>query len=192
MGRGKAHEEHKVELKNAIFGKKVILIAPGRSSLEQKELIIQEATKDDVVVLSVNYEYKFIDVDYIFVSNKRRFKALDMDAKAKCIITSNISSDRVYFQTDYKELLCPVEQVKDNAGLMAIKFLMLYNAKEILLAGFDGYSHDILENYAESSMSIITKNAVMDAINKGIEIVLKDYVSKIRITFLTEPRCIRI
>jgi 4-hydroxy 2-oxovalerate aldolase len=192
MGRGKAHKEHQVELKNTVLGKRVILIAPGKSSLEQKKLIIEEASKDDVIVISVNYEYRFTGVDYIFISNKRRFKALDMDAKTKCIVTSNISADHVYFQTDYKALLCPVDSVRDNAGLMAIKFLMEFGVKEILLAGFDGYSHNASENYAESKMSFITRNAVMDAINKGMELALKDYSQKIKVSFLTEPKYVKI
>jgi 4-hydroxy 2-oxovalerate aldolase len=192
MGQGKVNEQHRMELKKAISGKRVILIAPGKSSLVQKDEIIQEALKENTISISVNYEYKFTDVDFIFISNKRRFKGLDKAIKTKCIVTSNIPADGVYFQTDYKELLNLVDAVRDNAGLMAIKFLMDYEAREILLAGFDGYSHDVSENYAESAMSIISQNAVIDANNEGMELVLRDYAKKIKISFLTIPKHLKI
>lgn len=48
----------------------------------------------------------------------------------------------MYIQTKYRELLCDIEAVKDNAGLMAIKYFTQMGAKKIYLAGFDGYSHD--------------------------------------------------
>ena len=107
-------------------------------------------------------------------------------------MTSNITSDKVYMQTRYRDLLNGVETVRDNAGLMAIKFLMGYGVKEILLAGFDGYSHDTKENYADRHMEFITRNAVLDAMNEGMEIMLKEYAKEIRISFLTTPRYVRI
>jgi hypothetical protein len=61
-----------------------------------------------------------------------------------------------------------------------------------LLAGFDGYSHEASENYAEPQMSIVSKNAVMDAYNKGMELVLNDYAKKIKISFFTAPKHVKI
>lgn len=71
---------------------------------------------------------------------------------------------------------------------MAIKFLMNYRVKEILLAGFDGYSHDMTENYGEKKMAFYTRNAILDAMNDGMSSVLKRYAEKVKITFLTGAR----
>ena len=49
---------------------------------------------------------------------------------------------RFTFRQSTEIILNEVEAVRDNAGLMAIKFLMSYGVAEIKLAGFDGYSHD--------------------------------------------------
>lgn len=190
MEAGKVHEEHKAEFTNKARGKSVLLIMPGKSSVEEKEKIIEFSGREDVLTVSVNYEYPFADVDYIFLSNLRRYRELAVTARDKCIVTSNIPADCVYLQTDYHDLLSENEAVKDNAGLMAIRFLQSVGVEHIYLAGLDGYAHDAGENYGDSSMSIIMKNAVWDAINEGMKKMLKRYRENVPIDFLTMPKYI--
>ena len=185
---GKVQEEHKGELEQKLKEKTVVLVAPGKSSEEEKDKIAE--TSKTAVCISVNFDYPLSD--YIFLSNLRRFRELDVRKMSKCIVTSNITSDQVYFQTKYRDLLNDEEAVRDNAGLMAIKFLMDYGVKEIFLAGFDGYSHDSKENYANVSMEFITKNALLDAMNIGMSKVLKQYSRDIKISFLTTPKYVRL
>ena len=146
------------------------------------------AANEDVVSISVNFDYPGCDTDYIFVSNLRRFRELDTEQYGKCIVTSNIPADNVYLQTNYFDLLLPIEAVQDNAGLMAIKFFMELGVKEIYLAGFDGYSHDVKQNYALRQMELITKNAVIDAMNEGMIEILRECKKNIRISWLTEQK----
>lgn len=181
-------DERGAELKERLQGKKVLLIAPGRSTEDNKDIIIDFAIRNDVVVISVNYDYPYIFSDFIFVSNLRRFRELDESKYKKCIVTTNILTDRVYSRTNYYELLSTVEVVKDNAGMMAIKYLINMGVKKAYLAGFDGYSHDIEQNYAYQNMAFTTKNTVIDAMNKGMYEVIKCYKEYIDITFLTESR----
>ena len=143
---------------------------------------------EDGVVISVNFDYTLSD--YIFLSNLRRYRELPKDKYKKCIVTSNIASDGVYMQTKYRSLLNNVEAVKDNAGLMAIRFLMNYDISEIKLAGFDGYSHDTMENYADKNMEVITRNAIL--MNVGMKSVIKEYSKRVKISFLTTPKYVEI
>lgn len=192
MATGKVQEEHKDELKEKLKSKTILLIAPGKSSIEEKNKIINLASNGRVVVISINYAYSEYDPDFVFISNLRRFRELGIDDKSKCIVTSNIPADGVYIQTKYRDLLNKEEAVKDNAGLMAIQFLSNYGAEKIYLAGFDGYSHDIRENYGNSEMAFITRNAVLDAMNAGMSKVLKEYKKQIDIEFLTTPKFVTL
>ena len=192
MATGQVQEAHKAELKDKLAGKKVLLIAPGKSSVDEVERIVEFAGKDDVVSVSVNFDYTKVETDFIFLSNLRRFRELDVNKRSKCIVTSNIPADNVYLQTNYRDLLTDIEAVKDNAGLMAIKFLITYGVKEIHLAGFDGYAHDVKENYGDSQMAFITRNAVLDAMNDGMTEVMKQYMNDIDIHFLTDEKYVRI
>ena len=144
------------------------------------------------MTISVNYNYPLVNTDYIFLSNLRRFRELNASNREKCIVTSNIPADNVYIQTKYRELLCDIEAVKDNAGLMAIKYFTQMGAKKIYLAGFDGYSHDEKENYGESTMSFVTRTAVLDAMNVGMTEMLKKYSSIVELKFLTEQHYVKI
>lgn len=186
LATGEVQEVHKDDLLARLKGKRVILVAPGKSSIEEKDKI----ENADGIIISVNFDYP--NSDYIFLSNLRRYKELSESSLSKTIVTSNITSDKVYMQTKYRELINSVEAVKDNAGLMAIKFLMNYGVSEIMLAGFDGYDHDAKENFAEKNMEFYSRNAVFDAFNDGIETVLKEYSKQINISFLTMPKHVRI
>ena len=192
MATGQVQEEHKNELGEKLSDKTVILVAPGKSSIEESEKIKEFAKKDNVVLISINHAYGAVKPDYIFLSNLRRFRELEDKELSKCIVTSNIPSDGVYIQTKYRDLLNSEEAVKDNAGLMSVKFLADLGVKKIYLAGFDGYSHDTKENYGISDMAFVTRNAVLDAMNSGMSKVLKEYSSRISIKFLTTPKYVKV
>ncbi|MDY4193974.1 MAG: aldolase catalytic domain-containing protein [Bariatricus sp.] len=192
MATGDVQEEHKDELKKQLSGKTVLLVAPGKSSVDEREKIADFSRRENVVTISVNFYYPEIDVNYIFLSNLRRFRELEPEKRCKCIVTSNIPADNIYLQLNYRDLLSNVQEVRDNAGLMAVKFLILYGVKEIYLAGFDGYAHDVNENYGDSRLAFVTRNAVLDAMNEGMTKVLRSYCNEIPIRFLTRPRNIMI
>lgn len=188
MATGEAQESHKADLKEKLKDKRVLLIAPGKSSGEEKDKIAAFAARDDVVSIGVNFNYPGCETDYIFASNLRRFRELPVEQYGKCIVTSNIPADNVYIQTNFFDLLLPIEAVQDNAGLMAIKLFTTLGVKEIYLAGFDGYSHDVKQNYAMWKMELVTKNAVIDAMNEGMRTVLESFEEIAKIIFLTMAR----
>lgn len=192
MASDSVYEEHMCDLLQNLRERKILLIAPGKSSTDEKNRILSFAKENDVVSISVNFDYDILDVEYIFVSNIRRFKAMDQQQQTKCIVTSNILADNVYLKTKYKNLLNEEETVCDNAGLMAIKFFIDCGVKEIYLAGFDGYSKDTSENYADSSMELIVRNAVLGAMNEGMTRMISDYAKNIKIKFLTTQKYIHI
>lgn len=191
MIAGKVQEEHKSDLRDRLLGKRILLIAPGKSSIDEIEKLREFIDKNSVVI-SVNFAFEKITPDYIFISNSRRFRELMLEDRNKSIVTSNIKAEGVYLQPEYKDLVNSEESVSDNAGLMAIKFLMKFDVEGIYLAGFDGYSHDDRENYGSSEMAIITRNAVLDAMNSGMTKVLKRYSKLAKIRFVTEPHFVEL
>ena len=144
------------------------------------------------MTISINFVYSHTEIDYVFLSNLRRFRELDESNYFKCIVTSNIPAENTYLQTNYYDLLMPIDSIRDNAGMMAIKFLIGIGVKKILLAGFDGYSYNDLANYAYQDMVFVTKSAVVDAMNKGMSDMLKAFYKEIDIQFLTKPKYVSI
>lgn len=189
---GQVQELHLQELKNRIAGNRVLIIAPGRSSVEELDAIAACAAEPDVVTISINFDFKPLDTDFIFLSNLRRFRELDAGKYEKCIVTSNIPAMGVYLQTRYQDLLNANEAVRDNAGMMLIRLLMDLGAGEVLIAGMDGYDPDPARNYADQSMAFYTRRAQMEAMNIGMSAVLSAYSCQIPIRFVTKQHFVRL
>lgn len=192
MATGHVQEAHLSELKEKIVGKDVLIIAPGKSAVEEKEKVIDCAKKDNIVTFSVNFDYPEFDTDFIFLSNLRRFKELDESKQSKCIITSNIPSVAVYLQTKYRDLLNTNEAVRDNSGMMLIKYLINLGVKRIFIAGIDGYSLDPTQNFAVPNMNFFAQKAKFEAMNEGLTEVLQLYSQQIEIEYVTTPKYVKI
>lgn len=174
------------EISESIKGKTILLIAPGRSVLNQKEKILSFVNKEKPIVFSINHDYPYIESEYVFVSNMRRFRQLSSRVYDKTIITSNINSQNTYACVDYYRLLNVIEGVRDNAGLMAIKFIADMGCSEFYLAGFDGYSHDVYKNFETKDMALLNSTEFLDRMNSGMNECLGMFARDYKIHFLTE------
>lgn len=190
--KDRVQEEHLSEFADRVNGKTVLIIAPGQSSITEKSKIVDCKKSDDIVAISINFEFDEKITDFVFVSNLRRYRDLPTDIRVKTIVTSNIPAVDAYLQILYKELLNSTEAVEDNAGLMLIKFLIKEGVKKVLVAGMDGYSIDPSENYADQRMDFSQKRDLIDKKNAGIIKVLRDYQKDIQLEFVTAPRYITL
>ena len=93
MLTGVVKSEHLQEIKNTAKGKKILLIAPGKTAVSEKDRIIDFIDQNDPLTFSINHDYGLVDCDYIFISNIRRFKNLSNTVYSKTISTSNIKSN---------------------------------------------------------------------------------------------------
>jgi 4-hydroxy 2-oxovalerate aldolase len=191
MARGSANQERLAEFKNLLAGKSVLIVAPGSSSVTEKNKILQLTDREEVVVISVNFQYTECETDFIFMSNLRRFRELSQ-GREKCVDTSNISGEGVYLQVNYESLLNEYEAVRDNAGMMLVKLLIELGVKKIYLAGLDGYSVDPTENFADEAMRFFTQKNVFEAMNEGMNNALKEYSKFVEIEFVTTPKFVTV
>lgn len=190
--KDRVQEAHLSEFEGLIQGKSVLIIAPGQSSITERDKIISVAQQEDVVTMSINYDYDEELTDFIFFSNLRRYRDLPAVKKSKCIVTSNISAVDVYLQVRYKDLLNQTEAVRDNAGLMLVKFLISQGIKKVYIAGMDGYSPNPDENYADQKMNFFTEKEIAEKKNAGIITILKEYQTLIDIEMLTTPKYVNL
>ncbi len=185
-------EAHLSDLRERIAGQNVMVIAPGQSSISERDKIIACAKNENLIIISINYDFDEKLTDFLFVSNLRRYRDLPINKRKKCIVTSNIPSLDVYFQARYKDLINSYDAVKDNAGLMLVELLIQLGVRKIYIAGMDGYSVNAEENYAYEEMSIHTEKELVEKKNIGIMAVLKEYAKEVEIIFVTSPRHIAI
>ena len=186
MEGGKSNETHLTEFANSIKGKEVVLIGPAKSSEVCKDVILNYLKNNEVVTISVNFSYPHVKTDYLFISNMRRYNEVGRRDSDRCVITSNIPTDDAFLKIKYQDLLNDTEVVRDNAGLMAVNLMIKMDAKRVVMAGFDGYSYNSSDNFAEPQMVIFEEKARLDAMNHGMGIVLSEYSKLIEIVFLTD------
>ncbi len=186
MSTGVSRNEHLFEIKKESENRTVLLIAPGKSAIDEKNLVENFVKENNPIVISINHEYPIIASDYIFVSNIRRFKNIERKLYCKTISTSNIKSLETYASVDYFKLLNPIDCVRDNAGLMAIRFVLEeLNAKEVFIAGMDGYSPYIYSNFETREMAFVTSADRLNEMNVGLKKAIDLFSEMIDIHFIT-------
>lgn len=189
MSREINDEEHINLFREAIKNRKVLLVAAGKSVEIQKDRIASFCKENEPLIICINHDNASLNSDYVFISNLRRFRQYSSDAKKPLILTSNVSSEqKAYMTIKYSHLLNGVEGVSDNAGLMAIRFLINIGMKEIYLAGYDGYIYDSENNYENKEMIINMSNDQVEKINCGMKQVLSEYRKETELVFITDSQ----
>jgi 4-hydroxy 2-oxovalerate aldolase len=170
--------------------KEVLMLGPGKSSLEQREQIDKLVTSDDIITVSINCICEWLGdkIDYIFVSNKRRFETIPFELYSKLILTTNIECDETLYKVDYENLLNYQKEVEDNAGMMFIKLLIILKVKKVYIAGLDGFSLDMDDNYFDEKLKFSLNKHRMQIINKGLKKLIVEYRNLIEIEFVKEPK----
>lgn len=168
------------ELKSALSGRKVLLLAPGQSIISFKEKILTFIEREAPVIISINGSFDAYKSDYIFVSNLKRMYNLEPgNLSERLILTSNlpvIVSNSIY--VDYSGLCDQRFEESDNSGIMLIRLMHKAGIRKVYVAGFDGFSENIKNNYCSDKMinSVNPQNAGSKnhSIRKQAELLAKD------------------
>jgi 4-hydroxy 2-oxovalerate aldolase len=181
-------------LKEYFSGKRILLLGPGHSLETEDELVNHYIEMVNPIVLAVNFlpNYK---VDYIFISNSRRYVQLSsrinqLDNSIKLIATSNVTkaSGQFDYTLEYCALLDPQALFVDNPMIMLIKFLNLCQAKEIALAGFDGHTTARASDYVNPNMAYSFSKEKANEINRDAIASLARLNRTVPITFITKSK----
>lgn len=146
------------KIRSIIKGRDVLIIAPGRSIITNKQMINTFINTNDLLVVGLNVKYDEFDTEVTFVSNAKRFEKLKkIDKDINLIYTSNICSDNGIC-VDYGSLTHDDTMIADNAGLLAINLFVKCGVTTIYLSGYDGYQIQDNKNYFNSEYKLV-KNA---------------------------------
>lgn len=135
-----------LHLSEIIKGKKILLIAPGKSVFKYKEEIRNISNEKDIVTISLN-NCADANLDYIFVTKSHVLDILKSEEE-KLILTSNVSTDeKDGIIVNYTNHIDKIYKKTDNAFFIIMSVLKKLEVKDIILAGFDGFSMNVDENY---------------------------------------------
>ena len=148
--------EARKALKQILGNKEVLVLAPGSTMTTHQEKIISYIAKHKPIVIAVNFVPPTTQVDYVFISNARRYQQTE-EIDCKRIITSNVNG-KADFVLDYNSLSGAFEQ-GCNSFVLLLKLLLQMGVASISAAGADGYKPNE-QNYANTSMRSETAHGV--------------------------------
>lgn len=177
------------ELRALCKGRKVLILAPGRSLVTYQKTIERYIRENDPVVFGVNHIpmacYRY---DRVFVSNLKRFRSIDellAKLSSRLVCTSNISTDKEVCALNFSSYLNENDAISDNAGLLLINILKKAGVQEFALAGYDGFNYAGGKNYYDSKLINSVEFEKQEAINRAIVDYFKKARETLHITFVT-------
>ena len=186
------------KLKAQFAGRNIVIIAPGKNALLEKDKVLNYISKtDNAIVVSVNYIPEYLKPDYIYMSNVRRYKYWrnnEQFINSKKILVSNIVTEADDIVISFGRLIKCGWECMDNSSIMLLRLLDQLEVKTIAIAGMDGYSveNDEKENYADKYLELSNVKNNPIAINKDIADMLIDFletrISGVEICFITKSR----
>ena len=135
------------EIAEIIKGKKLLLLAPGKSISDRYRQIMDYIEREKPYVITVNFVDDKFRPDACFISSHKRMNIIGQDIgplkQIRAILTSNLKGGDMqnFLYVDYECYTNSDDMVSDNAGLMLLRLLVKCGAAEISLAGFDGGSY---------------------------------------------------
>lgn len=140
------------DLKKDFVGKRMLLVAPGRyAGLNLAR--IKEINRDkDIISIGLNSTFD-LDFDYMLTTRVDIYNESVAMGKNVIVPSSVSKGGRGNVKIlNYKNWIEVDERTHDSSAVIALKLLSLCGVQEILLAGFDGFSVDINENYYDPNM----------------------------------------
>ena len=167
------------KLKEEIGGKEILVLVPGSSLNEYSDSIKEYIEANKPVIISVNFcsEYKG---SYSFYGNAKRYKN-NRIRNEHTIITSNIKSDNESDTiVNYHGLINRGYKYFENSTIMLLNLLKKIEASKITIAGFDGFSREVMTNYMDNSFSDSRYIDDYDTMNREIFNMFSDIVKTLK------------
>jgi len=178
------------EMKTILAGKKVLLVAPGKSIVEHRDAIKQTIEQFDIISIGLNLTEPFC-VDYLMTTRQDVYESAMLAGKA-VITTSNVSKGiRGNVKIlNYKNWITISDGcTHDSSSVIMLNFLKACGVKEILLAGFDGFMVNINENYSDPNLRRPVSAEQVERRNKYYKSFISDIASSgIKVSFVTPSK----
>ena len=186
------------KLRKLLENKKILLLVPGHSLIENQKDIEKVILRDNPVVLAVNHlpmlPKSKQDV-FVFFGNKRKYEELKGECRFPKILSSNVSFEKEDgCIINYSDLIHIIPGVKyfDNSAVMALRLLKELNTGAIFIAGFDGFDTNAENNYCEPFQDDERFLKDYEQINNDIMTMLSQFATGLpedfKISFVTPSR----
>ncbi len=180
-----------MELSKRFSGKTILILGPGKSIQSRQDTILEFIGSEHPIVIAINFIPDGYPVDYVFLSNPRRYihllnKLRQNTQSVQIIATSNVTETRGKFDfiLNNETLLDQDAKVMDYSFIMLLKMLKTKLVKAVFCAGLDGYTENG-SNYADPDMEYWFTRRNARELNEYVRGHLQQLSHKLSIHFLT-------
>ncbi|MCQ2567738.1 MAG: aldolase catalytic domain-containing protein [Mogibacterium sp.] len=140
------------DLKTEFAGKRILLVAPGKSVGNAVDTIRALSSREDVVTIGLNSTLD-LSFDYILTTRADIYAQALADGKSIIVPSSVSKGGRGNVKIlNYANWIEVDERTHDSSSVIALKLLQACGVTKIMLAGFDGFSVNINDNYYDPNM----------------------------------------
>lgn len=183
----KQDDQKVVEKYTKLLNNKVVLIiAPGKSISKYEDEILNTCNNSNVYTISLN-SYVGIETDLTIITKSM----LNMHEirHRHILVTSNVELDIPHIDVlDYEKWINKDSIEGDSAIVIAFNFLKACGVKKVILAGCDGFSACISENYYNSAYNRPILYNQADERNQYIAGEIKRIKEFVEVKFLTPSK----
>lgn len=172
--------------------KEIFLLGPGASIEKDRDKICKYRAEHECLTISVNFMPELFELDYVFISNAKRYVQLStklsrIQGKTELIATSNVTKAKGVFDfvLSYENLLDEEAMIIDNPMIMLMRLLNQIGAGKIIFAGFDGYTRLESANYVNPNMEHTFSREKAEMINEDVRRSMARLNMKVPYEFLT-------
>jgi len=167
-------------LRDNIGSRPVLLIAPGKTVVSEKEQVQHYIDEHDPVVIGVNAAPVGYTYDYVLFANPARYEYAKTNVEGfgnlKHIVLSNIKPT-----PDVNESIVAFNTVVkrgwehfDNAMICALRLMERIGVENVAIAGFDGFKSRYNLSYADPFLPSLNTGNSWKALNTEIKSMFED------------------
>ncbi|MCI5596712.1 MAG: aldolase catalytic domain-containing protein [Lachnospiraceae bacterium] len=140
------------DLTSEFAERKVLLVAPGKSVGQAVDKIKELSEDKNMVVIGLNSTLD-MPFDYLLTTRTDIYEKAVAEGKSVIVPSSVSKGGRGNVKIlNYSNWIEVDDRTHDSSAVIALNLLKACGVKEVLLAGFDGFSIDINENYYDPNM----------------------------------------
>lgn len=171
-------------LKKDLCGKQILVLAPGKTILSNKNIVTEFIEMQKPIVVSLNFAADSYPVDMTFVTNTKRFNSLD-ELDSRLLVTSNIQNTSSGVEVLNYSSYLNSSKLPDNAALMFLRLSRMIGVKKITFAGLDGFTNINLDNYFNGDLVHKAKDDEFALKNEAMINEIHEMKKDMEIVFLT-------
>lgn len=175
----------------------ILLIAPGKTSLENQEKIKDYIKNNMPVVIGINALISGYQYDFVLFVNSARYEY----AQSVCgtsfydfrhIVLSNIKTEaeKGEYIINFNEVIKRGWEHFDNAAICCLRLMDRLGISRLSIAGFDGFKDKYNESYADPRLPSLNPKGKWQELNMEIKQIYDDFKQNAKackkINFLTE------